>query len=55
MLSSTEAREKQERKELFDLIREFQESSGDADPDEVMRDVLEAQQAVRAGRISSLA
>ena len=42
----------QERKELFDLIREFQESSGDADPDEVMRDVLEAQQAVRAGKAS---
>jgi hypothetical protein len=38
-----------EHKELFDLIREFQASSGAADPDEVMWEVLEAQQAVRAG------
>jgi hypothetical protein len=47
---STEAREEQERKELFELIREFQESSGAAEPDEVMREVLEAQQAVRIGK-----
>jgi prevent-host-death family protein len=39
---------KRRRKEFFDLIREFQETSGAADPDEVMRDVLEAQQAVRS-------
>ena len=39
---------KQERKEFFDLIREVQAANLDADPDEVMRDVLEAQQAVRA-------
>ncbi len=39
---------KQRRKEFFDTIRRFQEASGEADPDEVMRDVLEAQQAVRA-------
>ncbi|MGD2050710.1 MAG: type II toxin-antitoxin system Phd/YefM family antitoxin [Chloroflexota bacterium] len=39
---------KQQRQEFFDLIREFQESSGENDPDEVMREVLEAQQAVRA-------
>jgi prevent-host-death family protein len=39
---------KQRRKELFDLIRKFQASSGDADPDEVLREVLEAQQAVRS-------
>ena len=38
---------KQQRRDFFDLIREFQEASGDNDPDEVMRDVLEAQQAIR--------
>ena len=31
----------------FALIAQFQEASGEADPDEVMKDVLEAQQAVR--------
>ena len=39
---------KRQRKELFKLIKQFQEASGEADPDEVMREVLEAQQAVRA-------
>lgn len=39
---------KQQRQEFFDLIREFQESSGENDPEEIMREVLEAQQAVRA-------
>ena len=34
--------------ELFAVIKQFQEASGEADPDEVMKDVLEAQQAVRA-------
>jgi prevent-host-death family protein len=38
---------KRQRKELFALVRQFQEASGEADPDDVMRDVLEAQQAVR--------
>ena len=38
---------KQERQEFFDLIREFQESSGENDPDEAMREVLAAQQVVR--------
>jgi prevent-host-death family protein len=38
---------KRQRKELFALITQFQEASGEADPDEVMKDVLEAQQAVR--------
>ena len=38
---------KQQRQEFFDLIREFQESSGENDPTEVMQDVLEAQQALR--------
>jgi prevent-host-death family protein len=35
------------RQKLFDLIRSFQESSGDNDPDEIMDRVLEAQQAIR--------
>jgi len=39
----------QERQEFFDLIKAFQESSGSNDPDEVMAEVLEAQQAVRGG------
>ena len=38
---------KREREELFDLIRGVQAENADADPDEVMREVLEAQQAVR--------
>jgi prevent-host-death family protein len=38
---------KRQRKELFTLIKQFQEASGEADPDEVMQDVLEAQQALR--------
>lgn len=39
---------KQQRQEFFNLIREFQESSGENDPEEIMREVLEVQQAVRA-------
>jgi prevent-host-death family protein len=39
---------KRQRKELFDLIRQFQEAGGETDPDEVMEEVLAAQQAVRA-------
>ncbi len=38
---------KRQRKELFALITQFQEASGETDPDEVMREVLEAQQAIR--------
>ncbi len=38
---------KQEQQELFDLIRAFQKSSDDNDPDEMMALALEAQQAVR--------
>lgn len=43
---------KRQRKEFFDLIRQFQEASGEADSDEVMQDVLEAQQAVRSQQSS---
>jgi hypothetical protein len=43
----SEKPKRQERQEFFDLIREFQESSEANNPDEVMSEVLEAQQAVR--------
>ena len=36
-----------ERQALFDVIREAQERNADADPGEVMEQVLAAQQAVR--------
>jgi prevent-host-death family protein len=39
---------KRQREEFFDLIREIQESNIDADPDQVMEDVLQAQQASRS-------
>jgi prevent-host-death family protein len=39
---------KQRRKEFFDLVREFQEASGESDPGEVMQEVLQAQMAVRS-------
>ncbi len=38
---------KKKREELFDVIRNVQEANADADPDQVMQEVLEAQQAVR--------
>ncbi len=38
---------KQNRQELFSLIDEFQEASGDNDPDEIMQLVLDAQAATR--------
>ena len=38
---------KQERKELFDVIRSVRAENLDADPDEAMKAVLEAQQAIR--------
>ncbi|MEW5985910.1 MAG: hypothetical protein AB1791_04690 [Chloroflexota bacterium] len=41
----------QQRQELFDLVRQFQQASGIGDPDEVMREVLEAQQIVRAAAV----
>ena len=39
---------KRQRKDLFDAIRRIQEANRGADPDEVMQDVLQAQQAVRS-------
>lgn len=38
---------KLQRKRLFDLMRDVQAANPEADPDEVMQDVLAAQQAVR--------
>ncbi len=39
---------KRQRKDLFDAVRKIQEANRGADPDEVMQDVLQAQQAVRS-------
>ena len=39
-----------ERERLFDVIREIQEQSQGADPDEVMAEVLQAQQEIRRER-----
>lgn len=38
---------KREQEELFELIASFQESSGDNDPDDIMAQVLAAQQTIR--------
>jgi prevent-host-death family protein len=38
---------KKQRQRLLELIREVQSANDEYDPDEVMADVLEAQQAVR--------
>jgi prevent-host-death family protein len=39
---------KKDRYELFEMIRKIQEANAGADPDEVFRDVLTAQKAVRS-------
>jgi prevent-host-death family protein len=39
---------KRQREAFFDAIRNIQEANQDADPDQVMQDVLQAQQAVRS-------
>lgn len=41
---------KQQRQRLLELIQEVQAANSNADPDGVMQDVLEAQQAIRASR-----
>jgi len=38
---------KRERQELFDTIRKIQKANADADPDQVVKEVLEAQRSVR--------
>jgi hypothetical protein len=40
---------KEERENLFGAIRKVQAANANYDPEQVMRDVLEAQQAVRQG------
>ena len=40
---------KKEREKLFEVIRSVQAANKGADPNEVMREVLEAQQSVRQG------
>lgn len=44
---------KQQRKRLLELINEVQAANPEAQPDDVMQDVLAAQQAVRAQQASS--
>ncbi len=39
---------KRQRKQFFEAVRRIQEVNLDADPDEVMRDVLQAQREIRA-------
>lgn len=39
---------KKRRRRLLELIQEVQEANEGADPEEVMRDALEAQQAIRS-------
>ena len=38
---------KKQRQRLFDLVRDVQAANEAADPDEVLQDVLDAQQAIR--------
>ena len=39
---------KRKREELFESIRQFQTANEDAEPEQVMEDVLQAQQAARS-------
>lgn len=43
---------KRSRERLFEIIDEIRAANPDVDPDEVMQDVLEAQQAVRKQQAS---
>lgn len=43
---------KRQREDFFATIREIQEENEDSDPEQVMRDVIEAQQAVRSANNS---
>ena len=42
---------KEEREELFGTIRKIQAANPNADPDQVMQDVREAQSSIRRSRI----
>lgn len=39
---------KRQRERFFDTVREIQGANEDADPEQVMKDVIEAQRAVRS-------
>ena len=41
---------KRQRADFFDAIRKVQEANLEADPDEIMRDVLAVQQSVRSSQ-----
>lgn len=38
---------KRQRTQFFDSVQKIQDANRDIDPDEVMRDIIEAQQAIR--------
>ena len=42
---------RKEREQLFEVISKIQEANPQVDPDQVMKDVLEAQQAIRSSLI----
>jgi len=42
---------KEEREEMFGTIRKIQAANPNADPDQVMQDVLEAQSSIRRSQI----
>lgn len=39
---------KRQRREFFDAVRRLQAANEEVDPDQVMKDVLQAQQAIRS-------
>ena len=39
---------KRQRTQFFDSVQKIQDANRDIDPDEVMRDIIEAQQAIRS-------
>jgi prevent-host-death family protein len=39
---------KRQRREFFDAVRRLQSTNEEVDPDQVMKDVLQAQQAIRS-------
>jgi hypothetical protein len=47
MEKMTNSTKQQSRKRFFETVRQIQKANLEADPDEVMDDVLKAQQAVR--------
>ena len=39
---------KRQRREFFDAVRRIQSTNEEVDPDQVMKDILQAQQAIRS-------